>query len=69
MDLRRLLNASYAAIVSGMDDDGRERFDESLNGPTAPAVDHRGRPIIKRPATAGRGMTATGADLVSVMAK
>jgi hypothetical protein len=67
MDLRRLLNTTYAAIVSGMDEDGVRVFDESLNGPAVPAVDHRGRPLLKRPAPPGRGMTATGADLASVM--
>jgi hypothetical protein len=67
MDLRRLLNTAYVAIVSGMDDDGREQFDESLNGPTMPDVDHRGRRVLKRPARAGSGATASAADLASVI--
>lgn len=67
MDLRRLLNTAYAAIVSNMDDDKREAFDESLAGETQPTVDHRGRPILRRPSRPGSGATASGADFASVM--
>lgn len=55
MDLRSLLNVAYMAIVGSMSDEDREQFDRDLVGEIEPTVDHRGRPILRRPSQATTG--------------
>jgi hypothetical protein len=69
MTMRRALNTLYAAIVEGMDEAERAKFDSDLEGPVLPEVDHRGRPILRRPSRPGAGATASPADLASVMGR
>ncbi len=64
MTMRRALNTLYAAVVESMDEEERAKFDADLEGPVTPAVDHRGRRIIRRPSQS-RAVPAEAAAFMS----